>query len=173
MRFLTLLFLFLNGPAALAQKNASPEWVSLAEAEKRLNEEAIPIIISLYTDWCGWCKQMDRKTWSDPRLRGYLAGRFSAVKMNAESRSELRWKGERLRFRPEMRAHELVLRLAGPRLSFPSTIIIPAPDIEPQLIPGYISPTELEPVLKYFGEGDWKNTDFGKFLRGFKKQWTE
>lgn len=42
------------------------------------------ILADVYTDWCGWCKRLDRDTFSDPELMHFLSEKFVLVKANAE-----------------------------------------------------------------------------------------
>lgn len=47
-------------------------------------EESKYIMIDAYTDWCGWCKTMDRETFADSATGAYLNERFVNAKINAE-----------------------------------------------------------------------------------------
>lgn len=46
------------------------------------------ILIDVYTDWCGWCKVMDEKTYSDPYVAKFMNDNFVCVKLNAEDKGE-------------------------------------------------------------------------------------
>lgn len=41
------------------------------------------LMVSFYTDWCGWCKRMDQETFTNEKVIK-LAGQFVPVKVNAE-----------------------------------------------------------------------------------------
>ena len=42
------------------------------------------IIVDIYTDWCGWCKKMDRDTYAKQSIIDMLNKDFVAVKFNPE-----------------------------------------------------------------------------------------
>ena len=145
-------------------------WMSIEEAAGKLAKEQRPVLIDLYTTWCGWCKQMDKKTYSNKQVAQYLQEKFYAVKVDAETRATIQWAGRTYRFNPDYRANEFALYLAHGQLEFPTTIVIP-PGGEPQAIPGYMEPKELELLVKYFGEGKYGKMSFDEYQRGFKPSW--
>ena len=55
--------------------------IEVARAEGKL------IVADVYTDWCGWCKKMDKTVYSDPAI-GALSRQQVFVKVNAEDRGE-------------------------------------------------------------------------------------
>lgn len=53
----------------------------VAKAEGKL------IVVDVYTDWCGWCKKMDKTVYADPAVVA-LSRHQIFVKMNAEDRDQ-------------------------------------------------------------------------------------
>ncbi|GEM_PF-3306419 len=53
---------------------------SLSEA-RRANKL---VLVDVYTDWCGWCKKLDRDTYTDPGVIQILKASFVCVKLDAE-----------------------------------------------------------------------------------------
>jgi thioredoxin-related protein len=148
----------------------SIDWMTVEDAAGKLQKEKRPILIDLYTTWCGWCKQMDRKTYSNKQVAQYLQEKFYTVKVDAETKATIAWNGKTYHFSPEYRSNEFALYLTHGRLEFPTTIIIP-PGGEPQAIPGYMEPKELELLVKYFGEGNFNKVSFDDYQKRFKATW--
>jgi thioredoxin:protein disulfide reductase len=46
-----------------------------------------PALIDFYADWCGACKELDEKSWSDPAVRAE-GNRFVAIKLDLTRKSE-------------------------------------------------------------------------------------
>jgi thioredoxin-related protein len=42
------------------------------------------VMVDLYTDWCGWCKKLDKDTYGDKDVEAKLTKDFVAVKLNPE-----------------------------------------------------------------------------------------
>jgi thioredoxin-related protein len=157
-----------TGGAELA--SGAVEWMTVEQAVDKLQQEKRPVLIDLYTSWCGWCREMDRKTYSSKKVAAYLAEKFYTVKVDAETRAVISWQGRTYGYSPQYRSNEFALYLTHGRLEFPTTIII-TPGDAPQAIPGFMEPGDLEPVLKYFGEGAYKTQGFDEYMKGFKKTW--
>lgn len=147
------------------------KWMSLAEAEKASIANPKPILIDLYTSWCGWCKVMDKKTYDNESVANYLQDKFYPVKLDAETRDSISWAGRKFVYNKQYRINEFAIYLTGGELSFPTTIFINDLKTSPQNIAGYLKPEELEPIAKYFGEGNFGKITFQSFQQSFKPQW--
>src|SRR5690606_20775174 len=69
------------------------QWMTFEEAVERSKTEKRKIFIDVYTDWCGWCKVMDRKTFNDPIVAELLNTQYYPVKFNAEQRGDVVYDG--------------------------------------------------------------------------------
>lgn len=146
-------------------------WITLKDAEASLGKERRPVLIDLYTDWCGWCKVMDKKTYSNKNVAAYLAEKFYTVKVNAESQEAISWKGKNYKFNSRYKTNDFAIYLTRGQLSYPTTVIIPADGSEPQAIPGFLEPKDFEMIVKYFGEGHYGKTPFPDYQKAFKASW--
>ena len=52
-----------------------------------------PVIVDVYTDWCGWCKRMDRDVYAKAAIGDYLNQHFVMVRLNAESAERVSYGG--------------------------------------------------------------------------------
>lgn len=146
-------------------------WLTLADVEAKLKEQPRPVLIDLYTDWCGWCKVMDKKTYTNAQLINYLNEKFYVVKLNAETRDEINWKGKLYRFNPQYKTNDIALYLTGGELAYPTTVIIPADDSSPQPIAGMLEVKDMELITTYFGENKYGKVSFDSYARNYKHQW--
>jgi uncharacterized protein YyaL (SSP411 family) len=61
------------------------EWSEFGpEAFARAAEADSPLLLSLTTPWCEWCRRMDETTYGDPRIAGHLADGFVPVRVDAD-----------------------------------------------------------------------------------------
>jgi thioredoxin-related protein len=146
------------------------KWMSLDDAAAGLEKEKRPVLIDLYTDWCSWCKVMDKKTYGNSNVSGYVQQKFYPVKFDAEGRKSITWNGKTYDFNARQKTHDFAIYLTNGQLSYPTTVFIPA-DGEPQAIPGFLNPGEFELLVKYFGEGKYGKVPFDEYQKSFKASW--
>jgi thiol:disulfide interchange protein len=67
----------------------SVKWESSFEdAMKRAKNEGKPIMIDFYTDWCTWCKEMDKTVYPNQQVINQSQN-WVMVKINGEKRSDV------------------------------------------------------------------------------------
>src|SRR5256714_5508179 len=86
LAFSTAAFLFISSSISDAEVHFKD--VAFAEALKQAKKEKKIIMIDYYTDWCGWCKRLDRDTYSSEEIGKYADGKIISMKLNAEDKAE-------------------------------------------------------------------------------------
>lgn len=84
MKHLLVLFSMLLLRADLSAQTTfirSQDWASIVE-NARTNQKLI--FVDAYTDWCGWCKVMDEKTFSNETIGNIMNQNFINVKLEME-----------------------------------------------------------------------------------------
>ena len=85
-----LSILFLLPALLLSQSRTGPQikWMTWTEAMEKMATDAKPkkIMVDLYTDWCGYCKKMDRTTFQDKEVIKYVNEHFIPIKLDAEQK---------------------------------------------------------------------------------------
>lgn len=75
-----------------SQPSAEPgtgiTWYSHDEGMKIAQEQNKPVMIDVYTDWCKYCKELDRVVYTDPAVID-LADKFVCIKFNADKHRDL------------------------------------------------------------------------------------
>lgn len=143
---LVVLFVIAVG-IGLSAFRPSPEekkikWLTLEEAYALNQKEPRKIFVDVYTDWCGWCKKMDKETFANAEVAEYANENFYAVKLNAESDREFVMAGEKM-------TERAVARQMGIK-SFPTIVLIHEDFQKIQPVPGYRGAKEFKDILEQF-----------------------
>jgi len=146
------------------------QWMSFEEALKKGKENPRKIFIDVYTDWCGWCKRMDKTTFDNEKVAALLNEKYYAVKLDAEQKGDIEFDGRTFKFIAEGRNgyHELAASLLNGKMSYPTVVFL---DEEFRLItpvPGYQQPQDLHPILQFIGDSHYKNTKWESFIEQYK-----
>ena len=145
-------------------------WLTFEEAIELHKENPKKLLIDLYTDWCGWCKVMDQKTYSKEEIANYINKNFYPVKFNAEQRESVEFDGHTFKYVASGRrgVHELAAALTQNKLSYPTTVFMDEELRIIQPIAGYLKPEQMEPILLFIGDDHFKTTSWQDFQKSGK-----
>lgn len=165
MRYALLsLFLVLSAaglPAAPAGAGPAPAiaWRGWDRGLEEARSSGRPVLVDVYTDWCGWCRRMKAEVYARPEIRSYLDGHFVVVKLNAEGADPARYEGRAFTSR------SLATRFGVS--GYPTTIFLRSDGGHLVNVPGYIESARFLQILRYIGDG---HMDRGVSFQDFTKQ---
>lgn len=166
-----LLVLFMGIVSFSVKKKEKIQWLTVAEMQEAYKKAPRPILVDVYTSWCGWCKVMDRETYAKDNVASYINEHYYAVKLDAESKDSFEWNGKKYEYNKEYKSNDLAIYLLYGQMSFPTTVFLSALDAQPAPLPGYLKPNEIEAPLKFFGDSVYKTKNFPDFANSFKPSW--
>ena len=130
-----IVWVLLSAPVAFSAETI--KWYSYNEAmalNKSMNKK---VYINFYTDWCGYCRMMEKKTFTDEKVIAYLNTNYIPVRVNAEKERK-------------------VAMMYGAQ-AFPDNTFITE---KGELIgkqPGYLSPEDFLKVITFVYEDKYKS----------------
>ena len=162
--FLILLLLGINSYA-----QSEINWMTWEQMIAQRDKDSIKkkVYIDLYTDWCGWCKKMERSTFSDPVIASYLNEIYYPVKMNGEQKTTIKFKDKEYKYVQSCRKgyHELAAWMMRGKMGYPTVTFIDENLEIIQPIQGYLSTEKFEPIMTYFGEDHHRKVPWNHYQK--------
>jgi thioredoxin-related protein len=142
------------------------KWLSWDEAIAMSRQEPRKFFVDVYTDWCGWCKKMDKATFENTSVATYLNSHYYPIKFNAEQRSEIKIHDKVYQYvSGGMRGgyHQWAAEITYGRLSYPTLVFLDENMKVIQPLAGFKEADELQKIMQYFAEDHHKTTPWNKY----------
>lgn len=167
----TLFILFFT-LVSYSMKGQEIKWITFEKAVELTKKTPKPMLIDVYTDWCGFCKKMDKLTYSNQVIINYINENFYAVKLDGEQKEDIVYNNYTFKFKPQGRKgyNEFTAALLDGRLSYPTTVFLNEDIQLLDRIPGYLDSQTMEKVIKYFAKEKYKDTKWEDFVKDFKSE---
>lgn len=151
------------------------KWTPITEAAKtNIEENEQLFFVDFSTAWCGWCKKMDRETFSDPVVAAILNQYYIPIHFNAEGDDVFDWQGTTygpgkvVNGRPG--THAFTRATLGSRIGYPSFAIF-SPDMRLiQMFEGYRTAGEFSMILWYICSMDYTRYTWEQYQQIFDKE---
>jgi thioredoxin-related protein len=172
----TLLFAAVLGSACFSQKSIKDadtdgiQWITWEEAVALNQKQPRKIMVDVYTEWCGWCKKMDKGTFMDPAVAVYVNKNFYAVKLDAEQRAEIKFNSEVFKFVPSETGrggvHSLAYALLDGKMGYPSMVYLNEKYERIMISPGYKESPDMLKELTFAAEEHYSKTSWEQYRNG-------
>lgn len=157
-------FLTTSGGTDPSRSNDKPEikeefsWLKYDEGLKRASKDDRLIFVNVYTNWCGFCRKMDRETFSDKKIMDYLNEHFVPVKLNAESKEKMvlpngSYNGRQI-------AKSFSVR------GYPTFVFVNSNGEKIFARSGYLPPVGFIYLLRYVAEGHYESKSLQEYITG-------
>jgi thioredoxin-related protein len=168
LSIITVIHAFTQEP----EEKAKVKWYTIEEAIELNKEEPKKIMIDVYTDWCGWCKKMDKTTFGHPVIAKFLNKNYYPVKFNAESTKPVTFGGQTFvnENTGPRSTHQFAIALLQGKLSYPSIAYLNENLELLAAVPGYQTPERIEPLLNYISEEKYKSITLEEYQKDFTSQ---
>ena len=137
------------------------QWVTFEEAIKLSKKKPKKIFVDVYTNWCGWCKKMDKATFQKKEVGQYMNKNYYCVKFNAEGKEDIVI-GDKT-YKNTGRTHQLSRELLQGKMSYPTVVFLDERFSTLSPVPGYQEPKSFLNIAKYFGENIYKNKTWDEY----------
>ena len=146
-------------------ENAPLKQYSINEIRQLSAQKPKKLVIDVYTDWCSWCKKMDKSTYQNEGIIQQINEDFYFVKLNAETRDSIFFDNKTFTYKNQYKANELALALLNGQMSYPSTVFLDEKFALLTVVPGYLTPKDLSPILTYFGKNIHLKMKWDEFVK--------
>ncbi len=146
---------------AAAKVAAKVQWLTFDAAITKAKKENKHVIVDVYTNWCGWCKVMDKQTYGDPAVASYLNDNFALAKVNGESSAWMTWKGDSLSERQFAKA----IGVSG----YPATYFMKPNEEMLGGVAGYIKTPEMMIYAKFVSTRYYEKGQLKQFADSLRK----
>lgn len=155
--------------------NAQVQWKTIEQASQTdMSKNKKLFFIDFSTSWCGWCKKMDRDTFSDPVVAAILNKYYIPVHFDAEGNSTFTWNGTKYSNNTaagqKASTHSFTRAILGQKIGYPSFAVFNSNGGLTQILQGYQSAYDFSMVLWYLCSGDSQNYTFDEYQKIFQQE---
>jgi thioredoxin-related protein len=147
------------------------KWHTFSEAVELAKKTPKPIMVDVYTQWCGPCKMMSAYTFNHPQVASYLNEHFYPVKFDAETFDTVAFNNVSFVNKnapgTNRAVHDFAISILDGKLLYPSIVFLSENINRIQTVTGYHQAAQFEPIMKYFGSSAYKSMKYEEFQKTF------
>ncbi|MEO5616512.1 MAG: thioredoxin fold domain-containing protein [Candidatus Eisenbacteria bacterium] len=148
---------------ATASHASGPDWRGWNDGLQQAGATRRPVIVDVYTNWCGWCRRMHKDVYDKPEIAEYLRKHFVTVRLNAEASDPASYEGKQTNSQGIAQR----FRVSG----FPTTVFLRSNGDHMANVPGYVAADRFMLLLRYVAEGYAdRNVPFTEFEKSLKTE---
>lgn len=145
-----------------SQSERKIEWVAFDKGMELAKSEEKLLVVDFYTDWCHWCKVMDKETYGNEEVISFVKEKVVMAKVNPETA------GDKFKFRDAHYSGRELSMMFGVT-GFPTTVFINSKGELLTSVPGFIPAEEFVKILKYLAENWYEKMKYDEFVEKHAK----
>jgi thioredoxin-related protein len=147
-----------NEPAEATVEIATPfEWPTFDEAVAAAEKSGKPILIDLYTPWCGWCRKMQKEVYGQEAVQAYVKTHFEYGRLNIDdNETEHQFKGY------ELTSQQLGYALGAQ--GTPTTVFLDTNGDYITRLDGYWELDAFNKAIRYIGSGAYHDQSYEEYV---------
>ena len=154
---------------------AGAQQVNWTQIEKAPQNSKKLYMVDFFTSWCGYCKKMDRETFTNPTVVKILNQYYTPIKFDAEGTSSFMWQGVKYTSTPtppgsRPSVHMFAKSVLGKQIGFPSFAFFKIDQSPLTIVQGYHTADEFIMILWYLASGDNERYSFDRYRAIFDKE---
>lgn len=152
--------LLMHSLVVFSQKNQKLKTFSFEEIEKLQQQNAKPLLVFVFTDWCKICFGMKQTTFKNEQVIKLLNEHFYVIFFDAENNKDVRFHNKTFRYQSSGKnggIHELASILASinNQMVYPTTVILNNKQEIDAQIQGYVNSIIMLSVLEKYITITW------------------
>ncbi|MFQ5637906.1 MAG: thioredoxin family protein [bacterium] len=144
------------------KKSKKIQWKTFEDGLALAKKENKLLVVDFYTEWCHWCKVMDKDTYGDKGVIGLVKEHAVMSKVNPEISGQYR-------FREANYSGRQLSMMFGVK-GFPTTAFINAKGELLASISGFIPAEKFTMILKYLAGNWYDKMEFNEFVKKEQKK---
>jgi thioredoxin-related protein len=161
-----LSFFAFNKNVAQPSKTTKVKWMKFGDAVAASQEKPRKIFVDIYADWCGWCKVLDRDTFSDAVVAKILNEQYYPVKLDAESK-EMHTLPDGRKVSSSELAANLASSKPGEKYGLPTMVVLNEKVAILTRIQGAQKPDFMTPALLFFSEDHYLKKSWETYTKEY------
>jgi uncharacterized protein YyaL (SSP411 family) len=121
------------------------KWLDFNTGYKLAVKKKKMMMVDVYTDWCGWCKVMDRETYAKSEIAALVNQHFVPIKFNPETPNVVyTFEGK------DYNGKGLKDIISNNQIrGYPATMFINTKNKKSSLVSGYLNPQEFKVTVEH------------------------
>jgi thioredoxin-related protein len=133
------------------------KWYTFDQGVNAAKKEMKLLVVDFYTDWCHWCKVMDKETFANKEVVDFAKANVIMAKIDAET-------NDKFAYRDAQYSGRQLSQIFGVR-GFPTTVFIDSNGDLITTVSGYIPADRFTLILKYLAGNWYEKMKFDEFVK--------